>query len=56
MKWRETPTAARAWIGRHGTRAVALTEFAGLGLPWLAAIGLHAEAHLLKPVLARFKE
>jgi len=31
--------------------------FAGLALPWLSAIArLHAEAHLLTPVLARFKE
>ena len=50
------PAAARAWLGRQGTRAVALSEFAGLALPWRAAIGLHAEAYLLKPVLARFKE
>jgi hypothetical protein len=37
MKWRETPTAARAWIGRQGTRAVALSGFAGLALPSVAA-------------------
>jgi hypothetical protein len=39
MGWREMPAAARAWIGRQGTRAVALSGFAGLALPWLAAIG-----------------
>jgi hypothetical protein len=33
----ETPAAALAWIGRQGTRAVALSVFAGLALPWLAA-------------------
>ena len=26
-----------AWLGRQGTRAVALSLFAGLALPWLAA-------------------
>jgi hypothetical protein len=31
--------------------------FAGLALPWLAAIArLHAEGHLLAPALARFKQ
>src|ERR1700704_4891026 len=33
----ETPAAALAWIGRQGTRAVALSVFAGLALPWLPA-------------------
>src|SRR5712672_2256050 len=33
----ETPAAALAWTGRQGTRAVALSVFAGLALPWLAA-------------------
>jgi hypothetical protein len=33
----ETPAAALAWIGRQGTGAVALSVFAGLALPWLAA-------------------
>jgi len=32
------PAAALAWIGRQGTRAVALSVFAGLALPGLAAI------------------
>jgi BASS family bile acid:Na+ symporter len=32
------PAAALAWIGRQGTRAVALSLFAGLALPWLAAL------------------
>ena len=27
-----------AWLGRQGTRAVALSLFAGLALPWLAAL------------------
>ncbi len=33
----DIPAAALAWIGRQGTRAVALSVFAGLALPWLAA-------------------
>jgi predicted Na+-dependent transporter len=32
------PAAALAWLGRQGTRAVALSLFAGLALPWLAAL------------------
>jgi BASS family bile acid:Na+ symporter len=31
------PAAALAWLGRQGTRAVALSLLAGLALPWLAA-------------------
>jgi BASS family bile acid:Na+ symporter len=31
------PAAALAWLGRHGTRAVALSIFLGLALPQLAA-------------------
>ena len=37
MSWLMRPAAALAWIGRQGTRAVALSVFAGLALPWLAA-------------------
>jgi BASS family bile acid:Na+ symporter len=37
MPWYAHPAAALAWIGRQGTRAVALSLFAGLALPWLAA-------------------
>src|SRR5262249_772365 len=33
----DRPAAALAWLGRQGTRAVALSLFAGLALPWLAA-------------------
>jgi predicted Na+-dependent transporter len=32
------PAAVLAWLGRQGTRAVALSIFAGLALPWLAAL------------------
>src|ERR1700724_3300685 len=32
------PAAALAWLGRQGTRAGALSVFAGLALPWLAAL------------------
>jgi BASS family bile acid:Na+ symporter len=32
------PAAVLAWLGRQGTRAVALSVFAGLALPWLAAL------------------
>src|SRR5580700_1207607 len=32
------PAAALAWLGRQGTRAVALSLLAGLALPWLAAL------------------
>jgi BASS family bile acid:Na+ symporter len=32
------PAATLAWIGRQGTRAVAFSLFAGLALPWLAAL------------------
>jgi BASS family bile acid:Na+ symporter len=32
------PAAVLAWIGRQGTRAVALSVFAGLALPPLAAL------------------
>jgi BASS family bile acid:Na+ symporter len=32
------PAAALAWIGRQGTRAVAVSLLAGLALPWLAAL------------------
>jgi BASS family bile acid:Na+ symporter len=38
MWWVKSPAVALAWIGRQGTRAVALSVFAGLALPWLAAI------------------
>jgi BASS family bile acid:Na+ symporter len=38
MRWLEMPAAALAWIGRQGTRAVAMSVFAGLALPGLAAI------------------
>jgi BASS family bile acid:Na+ symporter len=37
MPWYARPAAALAWLGRQGTRAVALSLFAGLALPWLAA-------------------
>ena len=37
MSWYARPAAALAWLGRQGTRAVALSLFAGLALPWLAA-------------------
>src|ERR1700722_6344605 len=37
MSWLMRAAAALAWIGRQGTRAVALSVFAGLALPWLAA-------------------
>jgi BASS family bile acid:Na+ symporter len=37
MPWYARPAAALAWLGRQGTRAVALSLFAGLTLPWLAA-------------------
>ena len=36
--WFMRPAAALAWIGRHGTRAVALSLFAGIALPPLAAL------------------
>jgi hypothetical protein len=32
-----SPAALLAWLGRHGTRAVAVSIFLGLALPWLAA-------------------
>jgi BASS family bile acid:Na+ symporter len=42
MSWLMRPAAglafALAWLGRQGTRAVALSIFAGLALPWLAAL------------------
>jgi BASS family bile acid:Na+ symporter len=38
MPLREFPGAALAWLGRQGTRAVALSIFLGLGLPPLAAL------------------
>ena len=38
MPWLARPAAALAWIGRQGTRAVALSVFAGLALPWLATL------------------
>jgi predicted Na+-dependent transporter len=38
MPWYARPAAALAWLGRQGTRAVALSLFAGLALPWLAAL------------------
>lgn len=38
MPWLTRPAAALAWIGRQGTRAVALSVFAGLALPPLAAL------------------
>jgi BASS family bile acid:Na+ symporter len=38
MPWYTRPAAALAWIGRQGTRAVALSVFAGLALPPLAAV------------------
>jgi hypothetical protein len=44
MPWYARPAAALAWLGRQGTRAVALSLFAGLALPWLAA--------LMKPAFA----
>lgn len=37
MPWYARPAAALAWLGRQGTRAVALSLFAGLALPWFAA-------------------
>jgi len=37
MPWYARPAAALTWLGRQGTRAVALSLFAGLALPWLAA-------------------
>ena len=37
MPWYARPAAGLAWLGRQGTRAVALSLFAGLALPWLAA-------------------
>ncbi len=37
MPWYARPAALLAWLGRQGTRAVALSLFAGLALPWLAA-------------------
>jgi hypothetical protein len=37
MPWYARPAAAVSWLGRQGTRAVALSLFAGLALPWLAA-------------------
>jgi hypothetical protein len=37
MPWYDRPAAALSWLGRQGTRAVALSLFAGLALPWLAA-------------------
>jgi BASS family bile acid:Na+ symporter len=36
--WFMRPADALAWIGRHGTRAVALSLFAGIALPPLAAL------------------
>ena len=44
MPWYARPAAALAWLGRQGTRAVALSVFAGLALPPLAA--------LMKPAFA----
>ncbi len=38
MSWLMRPAAALAWLGRQGTRAVAIALFAGLALPWLAAL------------------
>jgi len=38
MSWLMRAAAALAWLGRQGTRAVALSVFAGLALPWLAAL------------------
>jgi BASS family bile acid:Na+ symporter len=38
MSWLMRPAAVLAWLGRQGTRAVALSLFAGLALPWLAAL------------------
>ncbi len=38
MSWLLRPAAALAWLGRQGTGAVALSLFAGLALPWLAAL------------------
>src|SRR5215469_11159547 len=38
MPWLTRPAAALAWIGRQGTRAVALSVFVGLALPPLAAL------------------
>ncbi len=38
MSWLMRPAAVLAWLGRQGTRAVALSVFAGLALPWLAAL------------------
>jgi predicted Na+-dependent transporter len=38
MPWLMRPAAALAWIGRQGTRAVAVSLLAGLALPWLAAL------------------
>ncbi len=37
MPWYDRPAAALAWLGRQGTRAVALSLFAGIALPWFAA-------------------
>src|SRR5262249_61713314 len=37
MPWYARPAAGLAWLGRQGTRAVAVSLFAGLALPWLAA-------------------
>jgi BASS family bile acid:Na+ symporter len=38
VSWLLRPAAVLAWLGRQGTRAVALSVFAGLALPWLAAL------------------
>lgn len=38
MSWLMRPAAALAWIGRQGTRAVAISLFAGIALPPLAAL------------------
>jgi predicted Na+-dependent transporter len=38
VSWLMRPAAVLAWLGRQGTRAVALSLFAGLALPWLAAV------------------
>jgi len=37
MPWYARPATLLAWLGRQGTRAVALSLFAGLALPWFAA-------------------
>lgn len=44
MRFLDAPAAALAWLGRQGMRAVAISVFAGLALPPLAA--------LFKPIFA----